>query len=78
MVDLDPTPELLAAARRVATCTWTVGHRGHADLTDPHLKRLVDARLVYLHYTAAFKRADDYWRLTDEGGQWLAEYGGEA
>jgi hypothetical protein len=74
MTVLAPTPELLAAARRVASRTWTVGHRGPADLTDPHLKQLVDARLAYLHYTPAFKRTDDYWRLTVEGEQWLAEH----
>lgn len=70
--DLEPTPELIAAAKRVATGTWTAGHRGPAELTDPALRELVDARLAYLHYTPAFKRADDYWRLSTEGEEWLA------
>ncbi len=72
MTDLDPTTDLIAAAQRVATNTWTVDHRGPADLTDAHLRQLVDARLASLHCTPAWKRADDYWRLTTDGEQWLA------
>jgi hypothetical protein len=73
MPRLEPTPELIATARRVATRTWTVGPEGAAGmLHDGHLEQLVIAGLAVLHYTPAHQMRDDYWRLTPAGEQWLA------
>ncbi len=75
MAALDPTPELLAVARRAGTRKWTVGPEGAIEITtNPHLATLVGKGLVRLHYTPAFALADDYWTLTDAGRAWLAEH----
>jgi hypothetical protein len=73
---LTPTPELIAAARRCAARTWTVGPEGPFSPTDPHLRQLVDAGLARLYFTPAYRLADDYWALTDAGVAWLAEHDG--
>jgi hypothetical protein len=73
MTGLEPTPELLATARRVATREWTltVGEPGYP--TDAHLAQLVDAGYVVLYFPPTRLR-DDYWTLTATGCAWLAEY----
>lgn len=73
MTDLTPTPELLAAARRVATREWTVAENEPGYPTDPHLAQLLDAGLVLLYYPPTRLR-DDYWTLTDAGRVWLATH----
>jgi hypothetical protein len=73
VVELEPTRELLAAARRVATREWTVAENEPGYPTDWHLARLFDAGLVILHYPPTRLR-DDYWTLTPRGVQWLAQY----
>lgn len=70
----DPTPDLIATARRAAGRDWTVGPEGAIEVqTNPDLAALVTAGLVRLHYTAAHRLADDYWALTDAGRDWLAK-----
>jgi hypothetical protein len=73
---LDPTPELLATARRVATREWTVGPEESAftDM-DPSLRQLVDAGYAVLYMPPASRLRDDYWTLTWLGEQWLDEHG---
>lgn len=75
MTDLEPTPELLATARRVATNGWTVGadEDAYGADMDPHLRQLVDASLAILYYPPTRLR-DDYWALTLDGRVWLAEH----
>lgn len=64
--DLEPSSELLAAARR----EWTVAEHEPGYPTDPHLARLFDAGYVVLHYPPTRLR-DDYWTLTSRGREWL-------
>lgn len=77
-IDLRPTPDLIATARRAAGRDWTVDHRGPIELqTNPHLAQLVAARYVELRYVdpdAQLRGQDDYWHLTDTGRQWLADH----
>jgi hypothetical protein len=72
MSTLEPTPELLAAARRVQTGTWTVAENEPGYPTDPYLAQLFDAGLVLLHYPPTRLRPD-YWRLTQDGERWLRD-----
>lgn len=72
MSSLEPTPELIAAARRVATRTWTVAENESGYPTDPHLAQLVDVGYAVLYYPATRHRPD-YWTLTTTGRQWLAD-----
>lgn len=78
MADLEPTPDLIATARRAATGTWTFDHRGPVEITtDPNLAQLVAAGYVKPHYISAGQQIagrDDYYRLTDEGMAWYAEH----
>lgn len=71
MTRLKPTPELIAAAQRVATRTWTVAENEPGYPTDPHLAELFDAGLVVLWYPPTRLR-DDHWALTTDGVAWLA------
>jgi hypothetical protein len=73
---LEPTPALLATARRVATRKWTVAEYEPGYPTDWHLAQLFDAGLVILHYPPTRLR-DDHWALTPAGRDWLAQHGGE-
>lgn len=75
MADLDPTPSLLAVARRVATREWTVpeSEDAYGPGMDPDLRRLVDANYVVLYFPPTRLR-DDYWTLTTTGREWLAEH----
>ncbi len=79
MADLDPTPELLDAARRCTGRGWTFGPEGVTALvTNPHLAALHAAGYVRPHFVTAAQQAagrDDYYRLTDEGEAWYAEHG---
>lgn len=74
---LEPTPDLLAAARRAAGTGWIVGPRGSAEAcTDPALALLVQAGYVRIHYVSAadqMRGRDDYWSLTTDGRAWLAD-----
>ena len=75
MPDLEPTPELIAVARRVATREWTVGAEENAfgpDM-DPNLRQLTDASYVMLYFPPTRLR-DNYWTLTPAGQEWLAEH----
>lgn len=75
MTELEPTPDLIVAARRVATREWTVAAEEDAfgpDM-DPHLRQLVDASLAMLYFPPTRLR-DDYWTLTEAGRVWLAEH----
>lgn len=69
----EPTPELIAAARRVASRTWTVAENEPGYPTDRHLAALFDAGLVFLHYPPT-RLQDDRWALTLAGKVWLAEH----
>jgi hypothetical protein len=72
---LEPTPELLAVAQRVATREWTVAPDEDAFTgMDPNLRTLVDVGYVELHLPPTRLR-DDYWTLTEAGRAWLDEYG---
>lgn len=73
MADLEPTPELLAAAGRVATREWTLTEDEPGYTTDPHLAQLVDAGYVVLYFPPTRLR-DDYWTLTATGRAWLAAH----
>ncbi|MER7280532.1 hypothetical protein ABT369_39445 [Dactylosporangium sp. NPDC000244] len=73
---LEPTPELLACARRVATREWTLGPDDSAYPDDPALRKLVDASYATVYYPPTRLR-DDYWTLTTSGRAWLAEHGPE-
>lgn len=79
MTDLTPIPELLAAARRVATGDWTVEHNEDAfgPNMDPNLRTLVDAGLAVLYFPPTRLRLD-YWTLTATGRAWLATHDKEA
>lgn len=72
MAELTPTPELIAAAERVATREWTVAENEPGYPTDPHLARLFDAGFVILHYPPTRLRPD-YWTLTTNGRKWLEQ-----
>lgn len=75
MPDLEPTPDLLATARRANGRDWTVGPEGAIEMeTNQALAQLVGVGYVRMHFTAAYKRADDYWTLTEAGRVWLAEH----
>lgn len=73
MVDLEPTPELLTAAMRVATREWTLTTDEPGYPTDPHLAQLVDAGYVVLYFPPTRLR-DDYWTLTEAGRAWLTQH----
>ncbi len=78
MGDLEPTPELLAAARRCAARGWTFGPEGCIELErNPHLAALHAAGYVRPHFVSATQQTagqDDYYRLTGEGMAWLAAH----
>jgi hypothetical protein len=78
MVDLEPTPELIAAARRCVGRRWTFGPEGCIELaTNPHLAALHGAGYVRPHFVSAGQQItgrDDYYRLTDEGMAWFADH----
>lgn len=77
-VMLEPTPDLLAVAQRVASREWTVAHDEDAFTSmDPNLRLLVDAGYAVL-YLPPTRLRDDYWTLTDTGREWLAEHAQEA
>ncbi len=81
MTELQPTPELLAVARRVAARDWVLGpNASYAPSADPHLYRLWEARLVTVHYALPSRQQDgtdeDRWTLTAAGREWLARHGG--
>lgn len=77
MADLDPTPELLAVAWRVATGDWTVGHDEDAfGGMDPDLRLLVDKGYAVLYVPPTRLRLD-YWTLTTTGREWLAKHDGQ-
>lgn len=68
----EPTPELLAAARRVATGEWTVEHDEDAfGGAEPALRVLLTANLVELYLPPTRLRLD-YWTLNTRGREWLA------
>ena len=72
---IEPTPELLATARRVATREWTVAAEADAygpDM-DQHLRQLTEAGMVALYFPPTRLR-DDYWTLTTTGRKWLAKH----
>jgi hypothetical protein len=75
--DLPPTPELLAAARRVATREWTLSVHDSAYPDDPALRKLVDAGYATVYYPPTRLR-EDYWTLTTRGREWLAQHDTEA
>lgn len=76
MTLLEPTPELLACTRRVATREWTLGPDDSAYPDDPALRQLIDAGYATVYYPPTRLR-DDYWTLTTRGREWLAEHGTE-
>ncbi len=79
MTSLEPTPELLAAARRCIARGWTFGPEGCIELaTNPHLAALHTAgyvRPVFVTADQQIAGRDDYYRLTDEGEAWYAQHG---
>lgn len=70
--DLEPTPERIAVAKRVATREWTVGHdeAAFSGIETAH-RELIDAGMVVLHLPPTRLRLD-YWTLTPRGHEWLA------
>jgi hypothetical protein len=75
MFELEPIPDLIAAARRVATREWTVGPEevAYGPDMDPNLQTLVDASYVVLYFPPTRLRLD-YWTLTQRGRDWLAAH----
>lgn len=73
MSELKPTPELIAAARRVATREWTLSPNDSAYPSDPALQQLVDAGYATVYFPPTRLR-DDYWTLTTRGREWLAQH----
>lgn len=72
--ELEPTPELIATARGVASRQWTVANNQSAfEDMDPNLRALVDAGYVVL-YLPPTRLRDDYWTLTAAGRAWLVEH----
>lgn len=75
---LEPTPELLAAARRIASREWTLGPNDSYDPgADPQLYLLSLYRLVCLHFPTPadlLAGGSDRWALTTKGRDWLAEH----
>lgn len=76
---LEPTPELLAAARRIAARQWTLGpDDSYAPSADPHLHRLWEHRHVTVHFAnPSWQQGgtdEDRWTLTEAGRAWLAEH----
>jgi len=75
---LEPTPELLAAARRIAARQWMLGPNDSYDPgADPHLYLLSLHRLVELYFAtpeALIAGGSDRWTLTTKGRKWLAQH----
>ncbi|GGM52560.1 hypothetical protein ACFFX1_55510 [Dactylosporangium sucinum] len=75
---LEPTPELLAAARRIAAREWKLGPGDSYDAgVDAHLLLLSLHRLACLHFAtpeALLAGGSDRWTLTTKGREWLAEH----
>lgn len=76
---LEPTPELLAAARRIAAREWTLGPNDSYDPgVEPHLYLLSLHRLVALHFASPSRQQEgtdeDRWTLTAAGREWLAKH----
>lgn len=67
----EPTPELVAVAKRVATREWTVAPDDPVyPIADPNLALLVGEGLATLHYPPTRERLD-HWTLTCAGRAWL-------
>lgn len=69
---LEPTPELLACARRVATRDWVVAEDEVIDMDAP-IGALVTAGYAVIYYPPTRLRPD-YWTLTTSGREWLAQH----
>lgn len=78
MTVLNPTPELIAAARKADGRDWTFDHNGPIELETNHiLAVLVHVGYIRPHFVtpdAQIAGQDDYWALTDTGRAWLAEH----
>ena len=78
-MNLEATPERIAAARRARGRDWTFGPEGTVLVTsDPVLGEMVAAGLIKPYFVSPEQQIggqDDYYRLTDAGEQWLAENG---
>lgn len=70
MTDLEPTPELIACARRVATREWELAAEDPIP-NDPSLLALMDRGYVGVHCRSTRLRLD-YLTLTAAGRGWLA------
>lgn len=78
MTTPEPTPDLIAVARRVAARTWTVpGGRSAFKDMDPNLRSLVDAGLARL-VIGVHQFTDDYWALSIAGEGWLRDVEADA
>ncbi len=71
--DLTPSPELLAAARRVRDTRVEADHQ-EPPAKDPAIRALHEANLVRWVQVLPSRRESDYWRLTGDGADWLARH----
>lgn len=77
MAFLEPTPDLIAAARRIRDTCVEADHQ-EPPAKDPPIHALHAAGLVRWHQAAPIRRPDgqmppDRWVLTDQGRAWLAD-----
>lgn len=75
MTNLEPTPDRIAVAQRASGRDWTFGPEGTVEIhRNPVLDDMVMAGLiapVFVSPTAQLNGADDHYRLTTAGEQWL-------
>lgn len=81
MAELQPTPDLVATARRIRDTAVEADHQ-EPPAKDPLIRLLHMARLVHWHQAAPIRRPDgkmppDRWVITDEGRAWLAQHEGD-
>lgn len=79
MADLNPTPDLIAIARRIRDTRVEADH-DEPPAKDPLIEQLRRAGLVRWAQAPAIRLAPgeprpvDCWRLTDVGRAWLGEH----
>ncbi len=73
MVELTPTAELLAAARRIRDTRVEADYQ-EPPAKDPAIRALHEAGLIRWVQVLPSRRISDYWRLTGDGADWLGRH----